>query len=169
MVQNNQNWNRLLDIIYNEPNTAKTVRTLAKESKLAVTTTKRYLDQLKKQQILNKENTLINNNYTKFHKTFHLINLLHKSNLLNHLTEKINPENIILFGSVRKGEYTKDSDIDLFIETTSKTKPNIKIFEKKLKKRIDLFIEPRLSNLPKPLQNNIINGIKLQGYLNYTK
>ena len=73
-----------------------------------------------------------------------MINKLYETGLVDYLGRELNPSLLIVFGSVRKGEYEKDSDIDLFIETTIKKDLDLKEFETKLKRKIDLFIEPNL-------------------------
>jgi len=61
-------------------------------------------------------------------------------------------------------DFQKDI-IDLFIETTVKKELNLKKFETKLKHKIDLFLKPKINQLPKNLLHNVINGVKLMGYL----
>lgn len=94
-----------------------------------------------------------------------MINKMYKSGLIDYLIKELNPSLIILFGGIRKGEYDKDSDIDLFVETQVKKELNLKSFEKTLNLKIDLFIESDIKKVNKNLFNNIINGIKLSGYL----
>ena len=72
---------------------------------------------------------------------------------------------IILFGGIRKGEYDNESDIDLFVESTKKIKIDLSKFENMLKHDVQLFVEKDIKNLPDRLFNNIVNGIKLKGYL----
>jgi predicted nucleotidyltransferase len=74
----------------------------------------------------------------------------------------INPI-IILFGSTAKAEIKENSDIDIAIFTISKKEIDIKTFEKKLKKNIQLFKFKKLEETPKNLQKNILNGYKLAG------
>ena len=87
------------------------------------------------------------------------------SGLIDYLEEKLAPSSIIVFGSARKGEYVKNSDIDLFVESTKRIDLNVSLFEKRLKHKIQLFIEQDINKLPDELFNNIINGIKLSGYV----
>jgi predicted nucleotidyltransferase len=75
----------------------------------------------------------------------------------------LNPSCIILFGSIRKGESDKTSDIDIFVESSVKKSLDLSKFEKKIGHKIDLFIESDLKNLNSNLFNNVINGIKLYG------
>ena len=73
------------------------------------------------------------------------------------------PKSIILFGSYSKGEDTETSDIDLFVECKSE-ELNLKIFEKRLERKIELHFKERFTLYPKELKNNIINGIVLHGF-----
>ena len=74
------------------------------------------------------------------------------------------PEVIVLFGSAAKGEDIKTSDIDLFIQCKER-KIELEKFEKKINRRISLFFAEDFSDLSGELRNNLINGIKLKGYL----
>ena len=165
MIQENQKWDKILELIYDYPNETFTVRRISKETKVPISTIQRYLKQLRKQEIINKENKFCYNSYSKFLKIFFMINKLYETGLVDYLGRELNPSLLIVFGSVRKGEYEKDSDIDLFIETTIKKDLDLKEFETKLKRKIDLFIEPNLKKLHKNLLSNVVNGIKLSGYL----
>ncbi len=102
---------------------------------------------------------------------------------LSHIfEEKISLKKVILFGSVARNEFDKNSDIDLFIEPKQKSK--IKETEKKIKeikkrfeyekehtwklKNIDYPIKEIIGNLEdltwKTLKEDIIsNGIMLYG------
>ena len=72
----------------------------------------------------------------------------------------------MLFGSYSKGEDVEDSDIDLYIESQMKGKIELKQFEKKLNRRIQIFTYPSISVIRnKNLANNIINGITLHGFV----
>ncbi|MFH1511369.1 MAG: nucleotidyltransferase domain-containing protein [Candidatus Woesearchaeota archaeon] len=74
------------------------------------------------------------------------------------------PDGIILFGSCAKGEDTETSDLDLYIQS-SEIKLDLGKFEKELHRRIQLFFSERIEKIPKELRNNILNGIKLDGYI----
>jgi predicted nucleotidyltransferase len=88
-----------------------------------------------------------------------------KVGLIKYLVEELNPSCIILFGSFRKGDSVKESDIDLFVESSIKKDLNLKKFESKLGHKVDLFVENKISNIQENLFNNLINGIKLYGNL----
>jgi len=85
-----------------------------------------------------------------------------RSGLIDFIVKKMNPSVIILFGSIRKGEYTFESDIDVFVESYSPS-PSLKKYESELGRPIQMFVESSLSKLPQKLRDNVINGIKLYG------
>lgn len=78
--------------------------------------------------------------------------------------ELLNPV-VILFGSLSKAEVRPDSDIDLAIFTaSSKENLNLKIFENKLKRKIQLFVFKDKNQVRNPeLLNNILNGCFIGG------
>ncbi|MEK6876345.1 MAG: nucleotidyltransferase domain-containing protein [Nanoarchaeota archaeon] len=90
--------------------------------------------------------------------------ILHESGCITFLAEKIMPQSIILFGSAAKGEDIEQSDIDLFIEG-KETGVNLEKFEKVINRKINLFFKEDFKELSKELKNNIVNGIKLYGFL----
>ena len=165
MGQNNQKLEKIMDLIFENPETILRVREISKQTKIPKTTVHRYLSFLKKSGVIDKENKLIITNYTKFLKTISIIKKLFNSGLIDYLEEKLAPSSIIVFGSARKGEYVKNSDIDLFVESTKRIDLNFSLFEKRLKHKIQLFIEQDINKLSNELFNNIINGIKLSGYV----
>lgn len=141
----------------------KSVRNISKELKIPTSTTQRYIKILRNDNIIDKNNKLKYTINVKLKKmNFFLSNIL-SSNVINELIEFYNPTCIILFGSIQKGEYFKDSDIDLFIESENKNIANLSKYERKIGHKFEIFIEDDIKKLPKNLYNNIINGIKLYG------
>lgn len=166
MKQMYQKWDKLLRLFFEQSEKQFTIRKIAKETKIPHASVQRYLKLLQKEGLITKENKANSTTYFKFRKAFFLIDKLFTSELIDYLEKIFAPSVIIVFGSVRKGEYDQESDIDLFIETTrDKKEVSLELFEKKLGYRIQLFIENDIKKLPPELLNNIINGIKLQGYL----
>ena len=86
------------------------------------------------------------------------------TNLLEYLEkEPINPT-IILFGSLSKAETKPDSDIDLAIISPSTKKLELKNFEKKLNRKIQMFSYKSFNEIKnKELQNNLLNSYILRG------
>ncbi len=84
------------------------------------------------------------------------------TDLTKQLTEKINYDTVILFGSLIKGETTVNSDIDIYLDSKEK-EIGLKEFEKKLKRRIQLHFRNELNNIH--LKKNIQEGLLLNGVM----
>jgi len=168
----------ILKYFFEEPEKEFHVRELAKLTKKSPTTMSKYLKKLKKQEILiskSERNHLLFRANTK-NKKFESLkfnyntDIIRKSGLVDYLIEEFNnPEAIILFGSFRKAENNSNSDIDLLVISSSKKKPNLSKFEKKLNHKIQLFVHSNkeLNDMKirnKELLNNFLNGFILEGY-----
>lgn len=158
--------NQILELFYENPNQRFTIREISKITKIPRATAHRIIRSLKKQGLMNKENFANENLLFKTKKINFFIERIVSSGLIEKLINKFNPSCIILFGSIRKGESIKESDIDLFIESQIKREANLSKFEKKLRHKIQLFVESDINKLQKNLFNNVINGVKLYGSLN---
>lgn len=81
------------------------------------------------------------------------------------LDKKLTNLTIVLFGSLAKAEAKGDSDIDLAVFSAKKA-INLEDFEKKLKRKIQLFWFNSIKEIRnKELANNILNGYILKGRL----
>jgi|SRR3989344_1888499 len=101
----------------------------------------------------------------RYLKKMNTFNLLHTSGLIHYIFDHCQPNVIILFGSASRGEDTKDSDIDLYVECQEQPLDLI-LFENKLKRKIQLHFYDSFNKVhSKELKNNIVNGILLDGYL----
>ena len=158
-----KNLDRVGAVLYEHPGTAFTVRELAKAAGIPRATAHSCIAELKKQGLMTKENHQADTLLFKTKKAFFFAEKLITSGLIDVLVKELNPSCIILFGGVRKGESNKDSDIDLFVETTVKKELDLVAFEKKLKHTIQLFVHKDIHELPSKLFNNVVNGIKLYG------
>jgi len=154
---------KILKIFYEFPSRAFTIRELSKLTKIPRATVHKYVLSLKKQDLINEENKAKDNLLFKIKKTNFFVEKIISSGLVEFLMEKLNPSCIILFGSIRKGESVLESDIDLFVESPVKKDLNLKLFEKKIGHKIQLFVEPKINKLQSNLFNNVLNGIKLYG------
>ncbi len=87
------------------------------------------------------------------------------SDLIQLLENKLAGPAVVLFGSLSKAETKPDSDVDLAI-FASKKAVDFGRFEKKLKRKIQVFWYGSLKDAPsKELENSIINGYVLTGRL----
>ena len=155
---------KVLELFYEFPSRKFTIREIAKIVKIPKSTVQNYLTLIKSNNLVTKENQASNSALYKIKKINYSIEKLYASGLIEYLKDSLSPSCIILFGSFRKGEFVKDSDIDIFIETTTKTELNLKKFENKLNHKINIRKEINIHNLQPRLFNNIINGIKLEGF-----
>lgn len=165
MGQNNNKSNCILELFYEYPNKSFTIREITKKTKIPKSTVHKYLEELKKSGLITKNNQSSDSILFKTKKTNFYIEKLIESGLIEFIKSELNPDVIILFGSIRKGESDFDSDFDIFIESSVKKELKILKYEKKLKHSIQLFIESDIFNLPDRLLNNIVNGIKIIGYI----
>jgi len=100
-------------------------------------------------------------------KRIYALEQLHKIGLIPKLLSLKNAKTIILFGSIIKGDWYKDSDIDIFIygDTLDFDK---KIYEYKLNKNIELHVfhnKKEIEEVKTGLIKNIINGYVLKGQI----
>ena len=90
--------------------------------------------------------------------------------LIKYLIEEYSNPIIILFGSYYKGEDIENSDIDLYIETSTKQKFELKKYEKILKRKIQIFNFKNIREVKNNfLANNIINGLTLNNFIEVFK
>ena len=162
--------NNILECFFEEPNREYHIRQLAKMARKSPTTMTKMLEKLRKEKVIQRRqerhHTLYkaaNTTIFKIKKTNHYIEKIITSGLLEEIVNKLNPSCVILFGSIRKGESEKGSDIDLFVESQTESKINTGRYEKNLKHKIQLFIEKDIHKLQPHLFNNVVNGIKLHG------
>ena len=165
MAQMNHKWHGILKYFFDYPLAAFSVRELAKKTRLPSSTVQRYLKEMKKKKILDSDGKLWDSPSMRFRKAFFMMDKIVDSGLLEHLEVMYKPRAVVVFGGVRKGEYDKNSDVDIFVESDVGEDMNLSKFEKKIGHRVELFIEKDINALPVNLRNNVLNGIKLSGYL----
>ncbi len=162
---------RIMELFFEEPAKSFQLREISRLTKIAVTSAKKYLRELMDDGLIAIDASTLYPSYrASNNKVFHIYKQLAMqlnislSGLNDYLEKETLPRCIVLFGSVRKGEYDKTSDIDLFVQSAEK-KLALGRFEKALKHKISILFEPKLENLSKELLNNIVNGIILYGYI----
>jgi len=155
---------KLLEFFFLNPSSKLSVREIAKKLRMSRSTVQYYLKQLKNEGLVSKDNQWVDNWQNRFVKSNYYVNKVVKSGLVDYLDHELVASSIILFGSVAKGESVKESDLDLFVECARNKKLDLKMFEKKLGHKVELFTKPKITLLPKNLFNNVVNGIKLKGY-----
>lgn len=167
-----ENRAKIMELFFDFPREQFQLREISRKTKIAATSVKNYLDEFIKAGLILKIDKGIypsfksnrDNEEFRFYKKLNLLERLNESKLLEFLWEKCLPASIILFGSASIGEDIESSDIDLFIQT-KETKLELKNFEKKFNRKINVFFEPDFSKISRELKNNILNGIILRGYV----
>ena len=154
---------KVKELFYEFPLENFTVRKIAEKTKIPKSTVKVYLDKLKLEKLVNESNQSTNSNYFKVKKTHYYIEKMFEVGLVDYLVKELVPEVIILFGSFRKGESVKESDLDLFVVSHVKKKLNLSGYERKLKHKVELHVKTGINQLHNNLFNNVVNGIKVYG------
>ena len=104
------------------------------------------------------------NSVYKTKKKQYMLNILYDSGLIKELLTNQKIKVAIVFGSAAKGDWYKDSDIDIFI--MGKTRVNKIKYEKQLSKDIELHVFQDKEEIKKTktgLIKNIINGYLIKG------
>ncbi len=106
-----------------------------------------------------------NNPIYNSQKRIYALEQLHNSGLLPKLISLKGAKTIIIFGSIIKGDWYKNSDIDIFILGNV---PNLNknIYEFKLNRRIELHLvqnKEEIKNIKTGLIKNIANGYLIKG------
>lgn len=98
-------------------------------------------------------------------KRVYALEKLHKSGLIPKLLSLKSAKTVILFGSVIRGDWYKDSDIDIFVfGDISGFDKNL--YESKLRKNIEFHIfrsEEEIKEVKTGLIRNVINGYIIKG------
>ncbi len=156
--------NSLLEFFYENPNAKLTVREIASKIGASRSTVQYNLKLFKEEGIISQNNRWIDSWQNRLQKINYYLKKIAKSGLIDYLEKELVASAIILFGSFRKGESVKESDIDIFVECARERKLNLSRYERKLSHKIQLFTRSKITLLPKNLLNNVVNGIKLKGY-----
>lgn len=163
---------KILEVFIKHPNKDFSIRGIARELNLNHATVLKHIGNLLRLNLVRKkEETLYPTYYAstenskyRLYKKNYVVFKITESGLIDFIQEKTLASCIVLFGSCAKGVFTEESDIDLFVEA-KESKLELKKYEKKLKRKINLLFEPKINLLSKELRNNIINGIGLYGFI----
>ncbi len=171
MIQNYITY-RILQSFFDYPTRYFQLREISRMLKIGLPSVISHIKKLEKEGFLLKEKKRIYASYKankkaerfKIYKKNDIILRCYESGLIEHISTNTSPNAIVLYGSAARGEDTETSDIDLFV-LAKEIKIKTETFEKKLNRKIRIFFEQDIKDLPKELLNNIINGIVLYGYL----
>lgn len=170
MIQNYTKY-KILRVFFDYPTKKFQLREISRMIHLGLPSVINHVKDLEKQGFVKKINGGVYDSYTsnktelfKIYKRNDILIRLHESGLIDFLADNLVPDAIVIFGSASRGEDIEESDVDLFLMAKEK-KMDLKIFEEKLNRRINLHFEDKIQDIPKELLNNIVNGIVLYGYL----
>jgi len=147
---------------------------IVKKAKVTKTVANKWLKKYLKEGLLQKvkekgkfpyfmvgSNNLIYNSK----KRIYALEQLYKSGLISKLSSIKSADTVIIFGSFARGDWYKDSDIDIFVygNIDDFDKNN---YESKLKKHIELHVfenKEEIKQIKTGLINNVINGYVVKG------
>jgi len=162
---------RVLRVFLDYPTTHFQLREICRLLKMGMPSVRNHVRKLERQGFVRKEKRGVYQSYVstrnelfKLYKRNDILLRLHDSGLLSFLADKFVPDCVVLFGSAARGEDVEDSDMDLLVIAKEK-KVEFEPFEDKVRRRISLHFEEKVSNVPKELLNNVVNGIVVYGYL----
>ena len=167
----------ILKIFFEEPLKEFNVREVARLLNISPATASKELKKLVRENLLNERKEKIFNLYKANLesdayldlKIYYNIRKLRESGLIDALNKFYLKPTIVLFGSVAYGLDTKTSDFDLLV-ISEKTKEfsDIKKFEKKINRKVQLFVVKNVKELKnKHLINNVLNGAVIQGKIKW--
>lgn len=160
---------KVLNVFFVEPTTIHFIKEISKKINLAPTSIRNHIKDLLAKNLIkikkarpfdgfiaNRENE----DFIFYKKVYNLYSL---KELTEFLTSSFWPKLIVVFGSYARGEDIEQSDIDILVISKIKKELNLKKFEKKLKRKINLLVIDKLEKLDKNLIKKIYNGIVLYG------
>lgn len=165
--------NAILEFFLKNPTAKQHIREIARQTKFSPAGALKSLKKLQKEGIIiqtkNRAITVYKANTASLEwlplKRIYNLQSLYDCGLIQSLKGSYNePEAIVLFGSYAKGEDTEQSDIDIAIITKENITIDLKPFESKLSRKINI-LEVDLQSSKKEFLNTLANGIVLEGYL----
>ncbi len=94
-----------------------------------------------------------------------MLNDIFINGLPQYLNKKLGDTACIIFGSCTRGDYYENSDLDIFVQS-KRIKLDLNKYEKKLKRKINLFFEEEWKNLNEGMKTSLLNdGIAINGRL----
>lgn len=178
MLQIKNNKKKILELFFDYPLEQFHLRQISRKTKIAVTSVRKYLDELIKEKMIVKIDKGIypsfmadrnnDNGIFKLYKMLNMVERLNSSGLLDFIWDNCHPDSIILYGSASMGEDVEGSDIDIFIIGKERD-VNLDKFENLFNREIHLMFDENPKKIPKRLKSNLINGIILKGYFDALK
>ena len=176
MASESKEENILKLILENSPLKEWHFEQLVKEAKVTRASANKWLKKYEKEGLIKRIKpkgnfpffTVGQNNQVYYsRKRIYALEKLYKSGLVSELLSLESAKTIIIFGSMIKGDWYKDSDIDIFVYGKI-NKFNKHIYEQKIGKNIELHIfesRKEMAEVKTGLMKNIINGYLVKGQI----
>lgn len=168
----------ILKLFFESPEREFNVREVARIARITPATASKRLKELKgrgilrhrKERILDLYKADLESDAYRDLKVYYTIRKLKESGFIEALNQLYLKPTIVLFGSASAGLDTETSDIDILIlSETKKDMQGIEKYEKKINRKIQIFIQKDVKEIKNEhLINNILGGITLQGTVKWT-
>lgn len=172
--------NKILELFFEYPSKHWQFKEVKNRVKLPDNKTSKWLKKLVKEKIVTRVKPkgkmpfyVGNYNAPEYQNTKRLfgMKMVHESGFLNHLCSLKKADAVILFGSLSRGDWYNESDIDLFIYG-EETGLELNRYSKKLGREVQLFVcknRKDFRKLGNSLIKNIILGDIIKGDLSFLK
>lgn len=163
---------KITELVFKSPEKWMHIREMARLLKVSPNSIRNNIAKLRKTGIVQeqKEGAMVKYRANledvsyKREKMLHNLRSVYSSGVADFLYDFYSPKAIVLFGSYSRGEDTSTSDIDIGVLTSNKRRPDLRIFEKKLSRKIQLSLFTK-KEVSKEFFNNLVNGIVLKGFI----
>lgn len=170
----------VLELFFNEPTKHWHFEKILKEAKISRPQATAWLKKLAKEGIVKKLKQKgkmpyyigdYENSTYQARKRIFALNEFEKQGFLSHLTSLPKAKTIILFGSMSRWDWYKESDVDIFIYGDPEGLKRGEYW-RKLHREIEVFVcknDEELRNFPIGLLKNVLEGYLVKGTLDFVK
>lgn len=164
---------KIKEFYFRNPTTKLRVREIERTVNIPLPSVIKYTKELVSENILKKEGigttTFFTANRDKLfflEKKLYNLQKIYNSGVIEYIQKELHNPTVILFGSFAKGEDTEESDIDIYIQTSSRKKIDLKPYFSEIGRDFQIFQHKHIKELQNTyLMNNIVNGITLNGFI----
>lgn len=161
---------RVAQLFFQQPHSSFHLREIARKTEMSASTASHAIDELEERELVTvtkkvtKRVEASNNQEFRDRKRVYNLHQLLASGLIDKLEQNYHPDALVLFGSYARGEDASDSDIDLAIINGRQQETELKKWEQKLNRSINLH-QVRLQEAGDNFKSTLANGIVVRGYL----
>ncbi len=167
----------LLTYFFTNPHENIHIRGLGTRINRPYSTVRNALNELEEKDLIKKDKkskmvfykaNIDNKEFITLKKLNNLKNL-YGTGLVDLLERELHPDCIVLFGSYLEGRDWEDSDIDIAVINGRDKSVKLEIFEKKLKRKIQIIKIENVSEEKKEFRDTLANSFVLSGFLKVIK